>query len=83
MDSTRYAAYFAAIADGWRGWPGEKTLSSIKGDLTLRATADGSGTVALKVELQANEDWRLEGLLALKAGSLQLLARSARQFFGG
>jgi len=35
------AQFFQALADSWRGWPGERTFSSLEGEFELTARHDG------------------------------------------
>ena len=76
---------FQAMADDWRGWEGEKTWGSLEGELGLRATHNGIGTVRLQVELGSGQlvgdgaGWSAVAVLELDAGGLDPLARAAKQ----
>jgi Family of unknown function (DUF6228) len=76
---------FRRLADDWRGWEGERTWSSLEGDLDLAATHDGLGHVALRVRLRSGpyeEDWLATGTIWLEAGQLDATARDAAAFTG-
>lgn len=71
---------FRRLADDWRGWEGERTWSSLEGDLDLSATHDGLGHIALEVRLRSGpyaEDWLVRGTIWLDAGQLNAVARDA------
>ena len=79
------AAFFANMAEEWRGWVGEKVWESLEGEMVLRATADRLGHVLLHVHLTAPPSppaWRFEGNVLIEAGMLEGLAVSVREFVG-
>ena len=77
-------AFFADLADHWRGWAGEKSWESAEAHIRLSATADRLGHVLLRValrDLNVSADWRVEASLLIEAGQLGELATSARAAF--
>ena len=73
---TPLAAFFADLADQWRGWEGERVFESIEGDLRIEATHDGH--VRLRVllwESTVPHGWRVESAIRLDAG--EALSRAA------
>ena len=53
-------------------------------DLTLKATSDSLGHISVRIELKADQggaDWLVAGTLVLEAGSLDMIAKSAKRFF--
>jgi hypothetical protein len=76
--------FFESLAHDWRGWRGEKIWTALEGDVSLTASHDGAGHVALSVELRAepsttrDPDWMARVVLLLEAGSLDALVRQAR-----
>jgi len=84
LEPNRWAEYFEDLAKNWKGWKGEKKIGSIEGDLTLKATSDSLGHISVRIELKADQggaDWLVAGTLVLEAGSLDMIAKSARRFF--
>jgi hypothetical protein len=73
------------IAGEWRGWPNEKCWEALEGDVWLKDTHNGLGTVALRAGLRAepsasgDPDWSASLVLTLDAGGLDSLALRARQ----
>jgi hypothetical protein len=70
---------FAAMADQWRGWSGEKQWGSLEGELSLTCSHDGLGHVRIAVELQPDmrdESWAVRAVLVVWAGSLEQTART-------
>jgi hypothetical protein len=45
-------AFLAALADGWQGWHGAKTWTSLEQELSISATHDGIAHVRLAVTIQ-------------------------------
>ena len=43
FDWANLAAFFADLAESWRGWDGEKRWESIEHDLSITATSDSRG----------------------------------------
>lgn len=74
--------FFGQLADDWRGWTGEREWESLEGELRLRAEADRTGHVYLRIRLQggAPDRWTVDALLVLEAGQLQRMAMEARAF---
>jgi hypothetical protein len=83
-DRTGLADYFAGLAASWRGWDGDETWAALEGDVSIAASHDGKGTVAMLVELsewptvRRDPDWRAALVLTIDAGSLNRLAREAK-----
>jgi hypothetical protein len=70
------AAFFAGLADDWRGWEGERIYESLEHDLRFVAVHDGH--IRLKVPLWQSSDpngWSVETRLILEPG--EELARVA------
>jgi hypothetical protein len=70
--------YFAALAQDWRGWPDTRIWG--RRPLTLSATHDGLGHVALTVEVEQSlypHAWSARVTLHLDAGGLDDAARQA------
>jgi Family of unknown function (DUF6228) len=83
-------AYFAALAEAWRGWDGERVWQSLESDCRLAAVHDGLGSIGLLVRLRTLTDfvgpplaegWHAEGALVLDAGSLDDLTRRAEKLY--
>lgn len=77
-----FADFFAGLAVDWRGWTGNRTWTSLEGELTLTAESDRTGHVYLRVHLQdgAPARWEVEAELVLEAGQLERIASEARAF---
>jgi hypothetical protein len=75
-------AYWADLAESWRGWSGEKAWRSIEGDLDFSATSDRTEHVTLKVTLAYRAPWRwqTQAILAIEAGQLDGFAAGALAF---
>jgi hypothetical protein len=73
-------AYFADLAENWRGWRGKKEWEAL--GLRLAAQHDGLGHVTLDVTLETDyasaDRWRVRASLALDAGALDRLVSEAR-----
>ena len=53
-------------------------------DLTLKATSDSLGHISVRIELKADQggaNWLIAETLILEAGSLDIVAKSAKRFF--
>ncbi len=77
------ARFFTDLAEGWRGWSGEKEWRALEHPFSLVATHDGLGHIALDVELASGfypEDWWTKVRLLLDAGSLDEVADRVRKF---
>jgi hypothetical protein len=79
-DALHLEAYFADLANQWRGWTGTKEWTSL--GLRLGACHDGLGHVTLEATLDHDyampDRWRVHASLVVDAGSLDALARAAR-----
>ena len=70
-------AYFAGMAESWRGWPAAMDWHDDGGQIRMSAAHDGKGTVALSVFVYQDVrgdspgSWTLRAVLALDPGSLQ------------
>jgi hypothetical protein len=63
------AAYFAGLADDWRGWEGERVYESMEHD--LRFVAEHDGHARLRIRLWQSSDpngWTVETRLTLDPG---------------
>ncbi len=84
-DAQGLADLFAAIAENWKGWQGEKKWSSIEGEFSIIATSDKLGHISLAIEMHhdfgATEPWRLKATVAVDAGQLNAIAKEAEDFF--
>jgi hypothetical protein len=72
---------FVTMADQWRGWAGERSWSSLEGELSLRCTHDGRGHVKVAVDLRPDllgESWTARAVLVVWAGSLEWIAQRER-----
>ncbi len=70
------AAFFAEMANEWRGWKGTKEWSDREDALQLSATIDNLGHVSLDVKLWGTDySTRLQITLVLDAGQLEDIAR--------
>lgn len=49
--------YFADIATAWSGWPGTKEWIDDGGSVSMRATHDGIGHVALEISASPSAGW--------------------------
>ena len=77
------ADYFAALADDWRGWNGQRRWVSLEDDVELVATHDGLGTITLTARLRteafSQHRWSAAAQLVLDAGGLDGIARDAKR----
>lgn len=84
-DAHGLADFFAAIAENWKGWQGEKKWYSLEGAFSIVATSDKLGHISLAVEMHhdfgATEPWRLRATVAVDAGQLDAIAKDAKDFF--
>jgi len=76
--------FFDEMATSWRGWEGEKAWAEIEGRVSLRATSDRLGHLALRVRLRPDPArfGQAEEVVELEAGQLDHLAEEVRRFFG-
>lgn len=82
-DPGQLVEFFTDLARSWRGWTGDKVLSTVEHDLGLRATHDGKGHVLLWIRLgprvaDADKTWHVVAPVALEAGTLDRIARQMR-----
>lgn len=77
---TGLGLYFGELAERWWGWTGERTWTTLEGDLALGATHDGTGHITLVVEMTVGWEpaWSCSAVLELEPGMLNGLARQAR-----
>jgi Family of unknown function (DUF6228) len=79
-DALTLHAYFADLAQHWRGWDGDKEWESL--GLQLAARHDGLGHVTLDATLDEDyamaQRWRVRASLTVDAGGLSALAVAAR-----
>jgi hypothetical protein len=80
-EKLRLDTYFADLAAQWRGWEGNKEWEA--DGLAFAASHDGLGHVTLDVILESPPSladvWRVRVSLRLEAGTLDRLAREARE----
>lgn len=50
-DFKLFSSFFKEIENEWRGWEGSKVIKSVETELSLEATHNGRGSIALKVVL--------------------------------
>jgi hypothetical protein len=79
--------FLIGLAKDWRGWPGIRPWTSMKGEMTLEASHDGQGHVTIAVTLRRAERtydpdaWSARIALTLEAGEeLRRLADDAEHF---
>lgn len=77
------AVFFADLAASWQGWDGERTWSSLEGQLGLACRHDRLGVVTCVVRLGSvmPPEWSFETLLSLGAGAhLEGIADDVKAF---
>jgi len=81
--------FFAEMATAWRGWHGRREWHDDGGSVSMSASHDGIGTIALRVSampLQWDEQrpgsWRLDAVVALDPGSLDVAVLDLRRLLG-
>jgi hypothetical protein len=64
------APFFRSLANDWKGWEGERSYSSLEGQLHLQCRHDGKGIVELQVTLGKPEppSWALSATMTIGAG---------------
>lgn len=80
----RWGNFFSDVASCWRGWSGNKTCSSTNDAFRLSMTTDALGHVEVSVTIGSpyvTPVWTFTGKLAIDAGQLEAVARSAVHFF--
>jgi hypothetical protein len=75
------SAFFANLAQEWRGWDGHRRWSAYAEGLQLEARMDRLGHVTLHVVLQRSGDWTIEGDVVLDAGQLAGVANEVDALF--
>jgi Family of unknown function (DUF6228) len=65
------AAFFRELAAEWKGWVGERSWSSLEGQLRIAAQHDGKGLIACEVTLgsMAPPTWSLAASMTFGAGA--------------
>lgn len=77
-------AYFAALAQDWRGWSGSRGWSSLEGQFSLDSEHDGLGTITMIAGLApdaAFPRWKAAIVLTVDAGGLEHAAGAVTRFF--
>jgi len=79
------AEFLQQLADDWRGWRGRRVWHALGRELTVEATPDVRGYVALEITVRrhrwsyANDVWSATIVLMLEAGEqIDALAREVR-----
>lgn len=66
---TSLAGFFSDLADGWRGWRGERVFESIEGDLRIQATHDGHVNLHVTLwESTVPDGWSVQSVVRIDAG---------------
>jgi Family of unknown function (DUF6228) len=65
------AAYFQLLADNWKGWDGDRSWSSLEGQLNIDARHDGKGLIICEVTVGSviAPTWSLTATLTFGAGA--------------
>jgi Family of unknown function (DUF6228) len=65
------AAFFQLLADDWRGWDGERSWSSLEGQLAIKARHDGKGLIICEVAIGSviPPTWSLQATMTFGAGA--------------
>lgn len=68
---TDLADFLGGLARDWRGWDGERSYSSLEGELDITARHDGLGRIQLVVGIGGLSPpaWRFETEMMLGAGA--------------
>lgn len=75
-------AFFAELAESWRGWAGTMDWRAHEEGLTLSCTHDGLGTISMATELRDSvRAWVVRAVVPIEAGQLGPLARDLEGFF--
>ena len=80
-DANDLIAFFAAIAQDWRGWTGERKWASLESDFLISATSDVRGHFFLRVSLKPqvpNAPWAFQATVPLETGELDRVAAAVR-----
>lgn len=87
FDWNALAAYFADLAESWRGWEGENVWESIEHDLRITATSDRLGHCHLTFTLRDGPNYTWETTVsgfAISAGEdMAAVAREMRAWADG
>ena len=76
-------AFFAGLAQEWRGWDGVRRWSAYSEGLRLEAKMDALGHVSLHIVLErSTREWTIEGDVVLDAGQLAGVADEVAALFG-
>ena len=77
-----FPKFWKQLASSWKGWSGERSWSSIEGDLELTATSDNLGHITVRCHLSsgAPEGWSVTIWLHCEAGALESIASNADRF---
>jgi hypothetical protein len=87
-DGGELPRFFDELAAEWKGWPGEKTWSSVDGSLRLACRHDGVGRVLITAHVAymsqdqriSAGDWSGAGTVEVLPGSLDETAAGLRRF---
>mgnify|MGYP000872171671 CR=1 FL=1 len=83
-----FVSFFEELARNWKGWDGERSVSSLECDFKLCATSDRLGHGTLRVSLHSGGydgvscGWRAEAELRLDAWQYAVIAKEMRLFLG-
>lgn len=74
------ADFFAEMARDWRGWGGAREWVGMEGGLSLSATHDGLGHVAVEVAVRqrSGDGWLAQTAIQLDAGELDAVVEALR-----
>jgi hypothetical protein len=79
------ARLFQVAAEQWRGWEGVKRWASIEGELEIELESDNKGHISLTVKINnyfGNADpWKIEAVISIEAGQLDLISQKANKYF--
>ena len=65
------AGFFQSLADDWKGWDGERSWSSLEGQLVIEARHDGKGLIICEVAIGSKipPAWSLRASTTFGAGT--------------
>jgi Family of unknown function (DUF6228) len=84
-DAYTFADLIEALASHDRPWEGSECWESLEGEFKFSATCTKLGQVMFEIELSQSgnaEFWLIKSQIRSDFGTLPILARSARVFFG-
>ena len=85
--AARLPAYFAELADAWRGWSGSRAWHDDGGMIKLSATHNGVGRVDLHVaitsQLYADSPWTVGVDVPIEPGALTSIAERIARLIPG